>query len=58
MIFSVDKSPNIWDHVVHNYPWRIADQSTGDVACDSYHRYKEDADLLQYIGVNQNYKHL
>jgi beta-glucosidase len=42
------KGPSIWD--------RFADQGrmpvSGEVACDHYHRYQEDLDLLARLGVN------
>ena len=30
----------------------VADGTTGQVACDSYHRYREDVQLLQEMGLN------
>lgn len=45
------KGPSIWDVFAHT-PGKIKDGSTGDVACDSYHRYKEDRQLLQGLGAN------
>ena len=30
----------------------IKDGSSGDVACDSYHKYKEDVQLLKAMGMN------
>ena len=45
---------NIWDTFTHKYPSPIHDESTGDVACDSYHKYKEDVQLLKNIGVRIN----
>ena len=35
------KGKSIWDVFSHE-PGRIYEGHTGDVACDSYHRYKED----------------
>jgi beta-glucosidase len=41
---------SIWDTFSHE-PERIADGSTGDVACDHYHRLDEDLDLMQRLGL-------
>ncbi|MES1156979.1 MAG: GH1 family beta-glucosidase [Alphaproteobacteria bacterium] len=38
-----------WDVFSHT-PGKVAHGDTGDVACDSYHRYAEDAQLLKNIG--------
>ena len=46
------KGENIWDHFVHNHPEKIVNRSTGDVSCDSYHKYKEDIKLMKEIGVS------
>ncbi|XP_027167865.1 beta-glucosidase 13-like [Coffea eugenioides] len=46
------KGPSIWDTFTHKYPEKIQDHSTGDVAADSYHRYKEDVELLK--GMNMD----
>jgi beta-glucosidase len=40
-----------WDVFSHT-PGRIANNDTGDVACDSYHRYAQDTELLKALGVN------
>ncbi|WP_445191862.1 GH1 family beta-glucosidase [Sphingomonas sp. Tas61C01] len=40
-----------WDVFSHT-PGRVANNDTGDVACDSYHRYAEDTELLKALGVN------
>ncbi|VEN53432.1 unnamed protein product [Callosobruchus maculatus] len=46
------KGENIWDHLVHNGPFVVTNNDTGDVACDSYHKYKEDVAMLKELGVN------
>jgi beta-glucosidase len=45
------RGPSIWDTFAHS-PGRIADGSTGDVACDHYHRHAEDVALLAGLGVS------
>lgn len=45
------KGRSIWDTFAHE-PGRIADGSTGDVACDHYHRYAEDVSLMADLGVS------
>lgn len=45
------RGPSIWDTFSHE-PGRITDGSTGDVACDHYHRYRADVDLLAGLGVD------
>src|SRR4051812_46809863 len=42
---------SIWDTFVRE-PGRVVDGSTGDVACDHYHRYGEDVDLMAGLGVD------
>ncbi|XP_022187263.2 myrosinase 1 isoform X2 [Nilaparvata lugens] len=44
------KGENIWDYYTHKYPNVVRDRSNGDVACDSYHKYKEDVQLLKAVG--------
>ena len=39
-----------WD-VFSRTPGKVANGDTGDVACDSYHRYPEDIALLKALGV-------
>ncbi|OAY40038.1 cyanogenic beta-glucosidase [Manihot esculenta] len=36
------RAPSVWDIFTHEYPERIKDNSTGDIAVDFYNRYKED----------------
>ncbi|GLY20847.1 GH1 family beta-glucosidase [Micromonospora sp. NBRC 101691] len=45
------RGPSVWDTFAHQ-PGRIADDSTGDVACDHYHRYAEDVALMAGLGVS------
>ena len=40
-----------WDIFAHT-PGKTFHGETGDVACDSYHRYKEDVQLLKNLGVS------
>lgn len=44
------RGPSTWDVFSHT-PGKTHDGDTGDVACDSYHRYKEDVQLLKNLGV-------
>ena len=44
------RGPSIWDTFSHT-PGRVAQDHNGDVACDQYHRYKEDVQLLKWLGV-------
>ncbi|TYQ16737.1 UNVERIFIED_CONTAM: broad-specificity cellobiase [Acetivibrio alkalicellulosi] len=45
------KGESIWDRFCHT-PGKIQDGGTGDVACDHYHRYKEDVGLMKEIGMH------
>ena len=44
------RGPSIWDTFAAQ-PGRIKDGSTGEVACDHYHRYAEDVALMKRLGV-------
>lgn len=44
------KGLNIWDSFTHQ-DGKIEDKSTGDIACDHYHRYKEDVKLMSEMGL-------
>jgi beta-glucosidase len=45
------KGPSIWDTFCRN-PANIKDQSNGDIACDHYHRYREDVGIMAGLGVD------
>lgn len=46
----VGKGENIWDKFTH-LGGRVANNDTGDVACDSYYQYKDDIKLMKDMGV-------
>lgn len=48
------KGESIWDRFSRT-PGAIEDASTGDIACDQYHRYREDVALLSELGA-QSYR--
>ena len=48
---------SFWDNLSHKGPFLkpggfIPGNATGDVACDSYHKYKDDVKILKNLGVN------
>ncbi|GIH26981.1 beta-glucosidase [Acrocarpospora phusangensis] len=45
------RGPSVWDTFAHE-PGRVRDGHTGDVACDHYHRWAEDVELMAAAGVN------
>ncbi|MET7463884.1 GH1 family beta-glucosidase [Nonomuraea sp. NPDC005501] len=45
------RGASIWDTFSHD-PGRTRDGHTGDVACDHYHRWREDVALMSGLGVN------
>ena len=44
------KGESIWDRFAHT-PGHIKHGDTGDVACDSYHRYREDLEIARRLNV-------
>jgi beta-glucosidase len=44
------KGESIWDRFCHT-SGRIANDDTGDVACDHYHRWREDVGLMKELGL-------
>ena len=45
------QGPSVWDTFSHT-PGNIRGGDTGDIACDSYHRYREDVALMAALGLN------
>lgn len=45
------RTPCIWD-VFAKQPGAVANGDDGSVACDHYHRYKQDIDLMQQLGTD------
>lgn len=43
------RGPSVWD--IYGASGRVANNDTGDVACDHYHRYPEDIALMSELGV-------
>jgi len=43
--------PSIWDTFSHT-PGRVAGDATGDVACDHYHRWRDDIELMKALRVD------
>jgi beta-glucosidase len=44
------RTASIWDIFSHT-PGRVIGSETGDVACDHYHRYRDDTDLMVRMGL-------
>ncbi|WP_277669029.1 GH1 family beta-glucosidase [Caproiciproducens galactitolivorans] len=48
------RGPSVWDTFSH-MPGKIFENQNGDIACDAYHRYKEDIRLMAELGIH-NYR--
>ena len=44
------RGESIWDRFSHS-PGNVENGDTGDVACDHYHRWKDDIQLMEEIGL-------
>lgn len=49
-VASDGRGPSIWDDFCR-LPGVIADGSSGETACDHYHRFEADLDLMQALGI-------
>jgi beta-glucosidase len=45
------RAPSIWDTFSHT-PGKVKNGDHGDVACDHYHRWPEDLDLMKRLGLD------
>ncbi|XP_047540360.1 myrosinase 1-like [Vanessa atalanta] len=45
------KGENIWDRFVHENPGSIKNNATGDIAADSYHKWREDVRIAAELGL-------
>jgi beta-glucosidase len=45
------KGPSVWDTFSHT-PGKVRGGDTGDIACDTYHRYREDVALMTSLGLS------
>jgi beta-glucosidase/6-phospho-beta-glucosidase/beta-galactosidase len=54
LLYVSGKGVSIWDTLTHDHPEYFVDSATGDFADDSYHRYKEDIELLKELGVSSS----
>ncbi|XP_047121902.1 myrosinase 1-like [Schistocerca piceifrons] len=46
------KGESIWDRMLHEHPEYGTNGDNGDVACDSYHKYQEDVQMLKAINAD------
>jgi beta-glucosidase len=44
------RAPSVWD-TFSKTPGKVKNGDTGDVACDHYHRFKDDIKMMQELGV-------
>lgn len=45
------RGESIWDRFSHT-PGKVQNRDTGDIACDHYHRYRDDVTLMKSMGLN------
>ena len=45
------RGPSVWDGY-SRVPGHVANGDTGDVACDHYHRWREDIGIMKWLGLD------
>lgn len=45
------RGPSIWDTFAHT-PGMVQNNENGDIACDHYHRWRDDVELMRQIGLS------
>ncbi|KIZ00776.1 hypothetical protein MNEG_7184 [Monoraphidium neglectum] len=48
------RSPSVWDTLTHT-PGKVKNNDNGDVACDHFHKFREDFKLMKDLGI-KNYR--
>lgn len=46
------KGINVWDHLTHEHPDFVNNNDSADIACDSYHKYKDDIAILKQMNAS------
>ncbi|CAH2096847.1 unnamed protein product [Euphydryas editha] len=46
------KGESIWDRLAHTKIQDVLDQSTGDIAADTYNNYKRDVEMMRELGLD------
>ena len=50
-VYLLGRGLSIWDTFSHK-PGHVINNATGDIACDSYHKFGEDVNLLRSLKVH------
>ncbi len=46
------RGETVWDRFCHTVPSKVANRDSGDVACDHYHRYRDDVAMMRELGLH------
>ena len=46
------RKPSIWDHYTRWAPQNFYEGNSGDVACDHYHRFPEDVEIMRELSIH------